>query len=79
MENFDVDALIDISKIPGLHNRSSKRGKVCIDECTSEGDLCRCCICCVWYHEGCITLPADEQGGFWSCHKCRYIAEEVAE
>ncbi len=74
-----MDALTDSSKIPSLDNRSAKRDKVCIDECTSEGDLCRCCICSMWYHEGCMKLPADEQGGFWSGHKCYYISEEVAE
>ncbi len=74
-----MNALRDSSKIPSLDNRYSKTDKVCIDECTSEGDLCRCLKCSVWYHEGCIKLSADEQGGFWSCHKCRYIAEEVAE
>jgi predicted NAD-dependent protein-ADP-ribosyltransferase YbiA (DUF1768 family) len=79
MENFEVNALIDNSIIPSLDNRPIRRDKVCIEECTSKGDLYRCCICSVWYHVGCVNLPADEQDGFWSCHKCRYIAEEVAE
>ncbi len=77
MEN--INALIECSVIPLVDDRLLNIKKVCIEGCTSDGNLIRCCLCASWYHTGCVELPPNEAKGFWVCTKCRHISEEMAE
>ena len=75
-----------VTKIPTVEKRPYVRPDICKDGCTGnvarkgkEIEFVRCCLCTKWYHADCLNLPENELAGVWSCMRCRFIADEVAE
>ena len=75
----ETEILMFESDIPTLENRPSVRSDICIEGCRKKGNYIRCCLCCKWYHVGCLKLPDEESNGIWACMKCRHVADEVSE
>lgn len=66
--------------IPAINDRQSIRPDACLPECSSKATLqVRCVLCTKWYHINCLKLTKAEYEGVWSCMRCRYVADEVAE
>ena len=54
----------------------------CVPDCKhgrrSTGDMMRCCLCAIWYHEDCLGLK-EEDRGVWPCPSCRRLNNRVEE
>lgn len=44
---------------------------------SGKGDMTRCCICMLWFHDTCINvaIPDDLSAGIWLCIECRDFPE----
>ena len=54
----------------------------CISECkhgrSDKGEMIRCCLCAVWYHEDCLGLQEHDRG-VWPCPSCRKLNSRVED
>ena len=59
-------------KMLNIHCSSDcKRGRA------STGDMTRCNMCMVWYHDQCMDLN-DDDSGMWMCMECRRLPDTVS-
>lgn len=55
-------------------NNSVKGPPICKDKCnTHNGDMTRCNMCMVWFHDTCVGLEDNANLGWWVCEQCKQM------
>jgi len=55
-------------------NNSIKGPPICTDTCNiNNGDMTRCNMCMVWFHDTCVELEDNVNLGWWVCEQCKQM------
>ena len=53
---------------------NSIKGPICTDTCNiNNGDMTRCNMCMVWFHDTCVELEDNVNLGWWVCEQCKQM------
>ena len=55
-------------------NNSIKGPPICQDKCDiNNGDMTRCNLCMVWFHDICVDQEDIVNLGWWVCEQCKQM------